>query len=169
MLPIVLDPSVLRIGVAGRGEGLSRRLKMLERAGVTPAVVFHTAPTAQDIATLRVLFVAGLDDATSEAVAKIARAAQVFVNVEDRPELCDFHVPAQVRRGDLVLTVSTGGRAPGLASALRQELEESFGPEWDARLDRLARQRLAWREEGLSPAEVSKRTRAVLDDEGWLA
>ncbi len=58
----------------------------------------------------------------------------MLVNVEDVLPLCDFHVPAVVRRGDLLLTASTGGAAPGLARALREWLAQNFGPEWTDRL-----------------------------------
>ncbi len=62
----------------------------------------------------------------SARLAQLARDAGVLVNVEDVPDLCDFHVPAAVRRGDLLLTVSTGGRAPGLSRILREWLETPF-------------------------------------------
>jgi precorrin-2 dehydrogenase/sirohydrochlorin ferrochelatase len=51
---------------------------------------------------------------------------------------------------------------------LRELLEEQFGPEWDARLEQLARLRAAWRSEGANPDEVSKRTRAYLKGQDWL-
>lgn len=169
MLPIVLDPSVLRIGVAGTGEGLRRRLSLLAAAGIEPSAIFDTTlPASADIASLNVLFVAGLGDEEARKLAAIARAAHVLVNVEDVPPLCDFHVPAQVRRGDLLFTVSTGGRSPGLSRALREDLERRFGPEWDARLAEIAEKREAWRAEGLAPGEVSERTRALIAGKDWL-
>ena len=120
------------------------------------------------MARLSVLFVAGLDPETSRQLAETARAAGVLVNVEDQPDLCDFHVPASVRRGDLLLTVSTGGQSPGLARLLREELEERFGPEWSARVEELARSRSAWRQSGIDPGSVSARTRALVREKGWL-
>ncbi len=60
-----------------------------------------------------------------------ARSGGVLVNVVDDPDHCDFAAPAVVRRGDLVIAVSTGGRSPALASRLRRMLEERFGPEWE--------------------------------------
>ena len=74
----------------------------------------------------------------SARLVQLARDAGVPVNVEDVPELCDFHVPATVRRGDLLLTISTGGRAPGLSRILREWLEDRFDEQWTARLDDLA-------------------------------
>jgi precorrin-2 dehydrogenase/sirohydrochlorin ferrochelatase len=95
--------------------------------------------------------------------------AGVIVNVEDVPSLCDFHVPAQVRRGDLLLTVSTGGRAPGVSRVLREDLQRRFGPEWADRLDEVAALRAQWRAEGMSPKLVSQHTQALLSERGWAA
>ncbi len=91
------------------------------------------------------------------------------MNVEDVPELCDFHVPAIVRRGGLTLTVSTGGRAPGLAKRLREWLQNRFGPEWDEHLETLGDARADWRAGGLPPDQVSQRTRDFIDRKGWLS
>src|SRR5882672_10387965 len=155
MLPIILDGSNLSIGIAGVGDRLARRLAMLAAAGITDPVVYSDAlPQPDQIARLHILFIAGLDDARSRELAGAAHLAGVIVNVEDAPSLCDFHVPAQVRRGDLLLTVSTGGRAPGLSHALREDLQRRFGPEWSDRLDEVADLRTQWRAEGLSPKLV---------------
>lgn len=54
----------------------------------------------------------------------------VFLNIADEPSRCDFHVPAQVRRGELLLTVSTGGASPALARLIREQLEEQFDCEY---------------------------------------
>lgn len=165
MLPIVLDPSKLRAGVVGEGAAADRRQSTLTDGGMAPRRVAHHI----DVASLDVLFVAGLERAAAEAWAKAARALGVLVNVEDVPELCDFHVPAIVRRGDLLLTISTNGRAPGLARAVRAALEKLFGREWGARTDEVARLRERWRGEGVAPPDVSARIDAHVAEQRWLA
>ena len=161
LLPIILNEVKIRVGVAGRGDSLQRRLNMLSAAGFdSPRVV--TAALPGKLGGLAVLFVAGLDATESGKFADAARAASVLVNVEDQPDLCDFHVPAQLRRGDLLLAVSTSGRAPGLARILREHLETLFGPEWVGIVEAVANARQEWRDEGLSPDEVSRRTRAMV-------
>src|SRR5215211_5851284 len=65
-----------------------------------------------------------------DAIAADARAAGVLVNVMDDVPNCDFAAPAIVRRGDLLIAIGTGGRAPALAGRLRAELADRFGPEW---------------------------------------
>jgi precorrin-2 dehydrogenase/sirohydrochlorin ferrochelatase len=83
--------------------------------------------------------------------------------------LCDFHNPSQVRRGDLLLTVSTGGKSPGLAARIRAQLAQMFGPEWAERLDQIGRKRTAWRREPRSLDELARLTNAAIDANGWLA
>jgi precorrin-2 dehydrogenase/sirohydrochlorin ferrochelatase len=168
MLPITLDPKAVRVGLAGTGEGHERKRALLVKAGVNPTAVSTGASLRSDLSGLNILFVAGLD-AASAAVAQEARAAGILVNVEDQPELCDFHVPALVRRGELLLTVSTGGKSPGLSRALREELERLFGPEWDERLDEIGRLRESWRSQGIGPEAVARRTRDHLAARGWLS
>jgi precorrin-2 dehydrogenase/sirohydrochlorin ferrochelatase len=164
VLPIAIDPTVLHIGLAGAGEGLARRRATLAQGGVVPVPV----PLDGSLAGLHLLFVAGLERSPAAALAARARAASILVNVEDVPELCDFHMPAVVRRGDLALTVSTSGKAPGLARLLREWLERAVGTEWQDRLERLAVMRAGWRSDGLGPSEVSRRIRELVVREGWL-
>src|SRR5262249_59751303 len=110
MLPIVLSSVALKVVVAGKGEGLKRRLTLLKESAVSPTAVFDdTIPAADELAGVHLVFVAGLDEHLSSALAKLARARGALVNVEDQPALCDFHVPASVRRGDLIITASTRG------------------------------------------------------------
>lgn len=168
MLPIVFDPASVAVGLAGAGEAFARRQAMLKRAAVNPVSIAPDAPGSA-VSALSLLFVAGLEREPSARLVQLARDAGVPVNVEDVPELCDFHVPATVRRGDLLLTISTGGRAPSLSRILREWLEDRFDEQWTARLDDLGSARALWREDGLSPLEVSQKTRDLVARKGWLS
>jgi precorrin-2 dehydrogenase/sirohydrochlorin ferrochelatase len=68
--------------------------------------------------------------AVDSAVAEAARRHRALVNVVDRPALCDFIVPSVLRRGELQIAVSTGGRSPALAREIRREIEGIFGSEY---------------------------------------
>jgi precorrin-2 dehydrogenase/sirohydrochlorin ferrochelatase len=167
MLPIVLTPHTLKAGLAGDGPARDRRAALLAEAGVEVRLLPVPVPDAL-LAGLQVLFVAGMPEGEARDLAARARQAGVLVNVEDVLPLCDFHVPAVVRRGDLLITVSTGGQVPGLARALRESLAEEFGPEWTVRLKELGLARARWRAEGLSPAQVSHNVREMIAAMGWL-
>jgi uroporphyrin-III C-methyltransferase/precorrin-2 dehydrogenase/sirohydrochlorin ferrochelatase/precorrin-2 dehydrogenase/sirohydrochlorin ferrochelatase len=58
-----------------------------------------------------------------------ASALGILVNVVDDPLRCSFIAPSVLRRGDLTIAISTGGKAPALAVRLRERLEQEVGPE----------------------------------------
>ena len=66
----------------------------------------------------------------NESVAGEARQRNMLVNVVDVPDLCNFFVNSQVRRGDLAISISTSGASPALAKRIRKELEEQYGDEY---------------------------------------
>ncbi|MDA8096586.1 MAG: bifunctional precorrin-2 dehydrogenase/sirohydrochlorin ferrochelatase [Desulforudis sp.] len=68
------------------------------------------------------------DPAVNREVARDCTARQILINSVDDPENCTFYVPATVRRGDLVIAISTGGQSPMLARKIRQRLERLYGP-----------------------------------------
>ena len=52
-----------------------------------------------------------------------AKGAGAWVNVADRPQFCDFIMPAIVDRDPLVIAISTGGASPILGRMLKARLE----------------------------------------------
>lgn len=68
------------------------------------------------------------EEEVNRAVSHEARQRNMLVNVVDVPELCNFFVPAVCQRGDLQIAVSTSGRAPALARAIRRRLEKLIPP-----------------------------------------
>ena len=72
----------------------------------------------------RILVIAATDSPeVNRAVSTACRKRGIPVNVVDVPELCTFIVPSILRRGPVVVAVSTGGQSPSLAKALRRRLE----------------------------------------------
>ena len=167
MLPLVFNPHTVKVGLAGQGEALARRAALLAEAGVEARLLSADVSDAV-LAPLQLLFVAGLPEGEARHLAARARGLGVLVNVEDVLPLCDFHVPAIVRRGELLITASTGGAVPGLARRLREWLADSFGPEWTGRLSDLSTARARWRSAGFSPSEVSQKVRDLIEEKGWL-
>lgn len=98
----------------------------------------------------RLVMTATDDRAVNQLVHDDADAAGVWVNSADDPERCTFTLPAIVRRGPLLVTVSTGGHSPAVSSWLRNRLEAEFGPEYEALVALLAEARADIRAEGRS-------------------
>src|SRR5262245_30096570 len=85
---------------------------------------------AGDCAGAALVFSATDDESVSRAVFDEATAVGALVNTADKPVLCDFLMPAVVRRGDIAVAVSTGGTSPGLAAQLRDKIATLIGPEY---------------------------------------
>ena len=52
------------------------------------------------------------------------KAKNKLVNVVDNIEISNFTVPSYIKRGDLLISVSTGGKSPSLSSKIKKEIEE---------------------------------------------
>jgi len=87
---------------------------------------------------------------TNATVYEDGEAAGVWVNSADDPDHCSATLPAILRRGSLMVTVSTGGRSPAVASWLKARLAAEIGPEYEALVDLLAAEREAVRADGRS-------------------
>lgn len=113
-LPLFVKLAGRSVILLGEGEAAEAKRRLLERAG---------AVIGDEGADARIAIVA-LDEETSalEAVARL-KARGILVNAVDRPDLCDFTLPAIVDRDPVLVAIGTGGVSAGLAAALRQRLE----------------------------------------------
>lgn len=73
------------------------------------------------------LAVAERDAPRLDAIEAEAQRLEVPLNVVDDTPRCSFLMPSIVRRGDLAVAISTGGKAPALAVRLRQALARELG------------------------------------------
>ena len=149
MFPLMLDLRGRPCLLVGAGQVAHRKLLSLLSEGARVTVVAPTAiePVARlaaegacrlvrrpfaeaDVDGRQLVFAATNDRRVDEQVAAAARARGIWINVADVPELCDFHLPSVVRRGDLLLGIGSGGGAPFAVRRLRQLLERRFAPAW---------------------------------------
>lgn len=70
------------------------------------------------------------DRRINNLVSRYCQKNRILVNVVDSPDECNFTLPSEVRRGNLLITVSTGGASPALAKKIRKGLEKNFGKEY---------------------------------------
>lgn len=110
-LPLFVKLAGRPVILIGDGEAAEAKRRLLERAGAR--IVSEEEEAALAIVAL---------DAPEAAVERL-RARGVLVNAVDRPELCDFTLPAIVDRDPVLVAVGTGGASAGLAAALRQRIE----------------------------------------------
>lgn len=143
--PICLDLSGKVCIVIGGGQVAERKIRSLLECGAIITVVSPelTAGIASLVAGGSInllqrpyqdgdlqgsfLTIAATDDPqVQQAVQAEAERHHLLLNVADVPERCNFILPATLRRGELTISVSTGGMSPALARQIRQELEERF-------------------------------------------
>ena len=163
-----------RVVVVGGGRIAARKIEPLLEAGalvevVSPEVgtevrawadagrlVLHErALRAGDLEGAWLALTATDDPAVNTAVHAAGEAGRVWVNSADDPANCSFTLMSVIRRGDLVVSLGTGGRSPALAAQLRRRLEEEIGPEYETLLDLLADAREELRGAGRSTEDAN--------------
>lgn len=168
--PAYLDLRGRRCAVFGGGELAAQKVDGLRSAGAKVTVIAETfsadlerlglageidlqrrAYRPGDLSEIDLAIDASEDEMLGLAISDEARETRTWLNVVDRPSLCDFIAPAIVRRGDLTIAISTGGASPALARRIRQDLERVYGDEYGAALKvmRAIRDRLR---DGATPA-----------------
>jgi siroheme synthase-like protein len=94
------------------------------------------------------------DPGVNHAVFEAGEARGVWVNAADDPDNCSFTLMSVIRRGDLVVTVGTGGRTPALATWLKERITAEIGPEYETLVELLADAREAMQADGRSTEDA---------------
>jgi siroheme synthase-like protein len=181
--PAFLDLVRKRVVVVGGGEIATGKVLGLLPCGPEPVVVIAPEVSQEirdeaaagrlewcqrpyqvgDLAGADYAFAATDDRTLNAQVAAEARCLRVPVLAVDDVPNCDFIAPSVVRRGNLIVAASTGGRSPAFARWLRERLECLLPRHWGDLLEVAgeARERLA-ADRARIPAE---RWQASLDEE----
>jgi precorrin-2 dehydrogenase/sirohydrochlorin ferrochelatase len=172
LYPVDLVVDGRRCVVVGGGEVAARKVEGLVAAGADVVVI---APDIGGrIRSLGVhlverpyragdldgawLAIAATDDlAVNRAIRADADRVRVWVNAVDDPSACSFTLPAVVRQGPVMVTVSTAGHSPALASWIRGQLAAQLGPEVGVLAEWLSEAREELKAAGRSTEDVDWR------------
>ncbi|MEW6665574.1 MAG: bifunctional precorrin-2 dehydrogenase/sirohydrochlorin ferrochelatase [Thermodesulfobacteriota bacterium] len=182
--PIFLDLRGKKVLVVGGGSVAERKIDTLLDFGGTVCVVarrltpvlagyvdegkirFEGEEFKESHLNDAFLVIAATDDPLlNRRVSRFSRERGILVNAVDQPGDCTFIVPSTLRRGDLVVAVSTSGKSPALARRLRERLEETFGKEYETLLDVLGKIREEVLSKGLSQEENGRILRRLVDSD----
>ena len=119
-----------------------------------PVTLVERVYAAGDVDAFRLVITATGNTPVDQQIFDECEAKGIWINSADDPDRCAFTLPAALRRGDLMVTVSTGGASPALASWLRSHLELSIVPEFEEVVSRLAIERARIHAEGESTENV---------------
>ena len=95
-----------------------------------------------------------------------AQARKILVNVVNSSG-GNFNVPSRIRRGDFLLTISTGANSPAFAKFVRQMLEAELGENFGAALEIISRARREVKQLLPNQSAREKFWREVLTVEIW--
>lgn len=151
LVPVALALDRVPCLVVGAGRVAERKIAALLGAGARVRVV---APTATPrirawarggrlgwtrgiyrrsrLGNARIVLACASDAAVNRTAASDARRSGALVTVVDDPSACTLIWPAVLRRGTLVVAVSTEGGNPAAARAVRDRLRDVLGPEYAA-------------------------------------
>jgi len=180
-LPVHLDLGDLPIVAIGGGRVAERRVLHLLRSGarvrlVAPAVTPRLRALARrgrivwrprgyrpgDLRGARLVIAATDAPRVNAAVAREARLRGQFVNLADDAAGCSLIFPAVLRRGPLVIAVTTSGECPALARRIRDDLVRRYGSEHGRYVKLVGGLRRRILSEAGSPAERERRCRRLL-------
>ena len=156
--PINLDIKNKSCVVVGGGEVAFRKIRDLLSAGANVKVIAPEICAGVEelfqrgkISLLRknfspdmlgdeiILIAATNNPEVNRQAAESAQSKKILVNVVDGGG--NFNVPSKIRRGDLLLTISTGGKSPAFSKFIREMLETELGKNFGAGLEIISARR----------------------------
>ena len=147
--PMSVDLTEKTVFLVGNGRQTGEKKEKLRPFGAQ-LWEFPTLTAAELVEAPAFVVVGDLEYAEKARISALCRERSIPVNVVDVPELCSFFFPAMTVRGELTVSVSTGGRSPAAAASLRRRLEAQLPDNTEEILDWLGENRRRFREMGIA-------------------
>jgi precorrin-2 dehydrogenase/sirohydrochlorin ferrochelatase len=137
----------------------------LERLAAEKAIALKKrAYRSSDVENMFLVIGATDDEALNREINADAERNNLLCNIADRPQICNFILPAIVKRGDFVMAISTSGKSPAFAKHIRQRLEQDFGSEYGDLLDLMGAIRSRLLAEAHAPEEHKPLFERLIDE-----
>lgn len=158
--PIMLDLTNKQVVIIGGGRIAYRKIIGLLQAGakitvispeinqnieelfIAERITWHKKEFEQADLDIAFIVIAATDNPLVNNQVALSVGVHQLVNVVDDQSLSNFHVPAKLTRGNLTISVATGGASPTLAKVIRDELAEVYDDSYKDYLVFLAKSRL---------------------------
>lgn len=154
LYPINLDLNNIKITVIGGGEVSYRKCKNFLDFGKTVRVVspefiykfeliknnvelIYDIYNEEYIKDSFIVVAATNNKEINKNIGIYCRSCGKLVNVVDNIELSNYTVPSYIKRGDLLISISTGGKSPSLSSKIKKELEEKYDDSYEEYINTL--------------------------------
>jgi len=146
--PIYVNLKGKKVLVIGGGAVAQRKIRNLNNAGacivcvsqeVKPAIrsmkkvtLINERFRVAHVRTIKPFMIINAtgDRSIDTVVRKVVEQGNILYNSVDTPDACNFIVPALYKEKDLLIAVSTQGKAPFMAAFIRDALSHMIKPEW---------------------------------------
>jgi precorrin-2 dehydrogenase / sirohydrochlorin ferrochelatase len=153
MYPIHVDLSSKEVVVAGGGPVAYRKIRdLLKEKAIITVISIDAVKEIQELHEQKSLtwisrevkskdfkkaFLIVAATNSSEVNAEIAANVNEnqLINVADQPQIGNFIIPSVVKRGKLVLSVSTSGASPSLSILIKKELQLKYSKDYESYLE----------------------------------
>lgn len=154
MFPIMIDLAREKVVLAGGGPIAAHKAQNLLRFGICPHIVspeFH--PVLEQLAAEKkvvlhrkqvewldlqdafLIMLVTSDRAVNDNMARLAVQHGKLVVHAEQNDLGNAQIPAVLKKGKLLISVSTSGASPTLSTRIRNELEQQFDDRYEDYLD----------------------------------
>lgn len=147
--PVFLNVNKKNCLVVGGGSVAYRKIIQLVKAGARVKVVAPQTITSierlkekhriklikrvykpSDLNGIFLVYAATNDSEVNRKVFQDAHARSIITNVVDTPAYCDFIMPAIVRKGNIVIAISTQGLAPYATALVKRRINKILSPDY---------------------------------------
>lgn len=185
LYPLNLDIENKSCAVIGGGEVALRKIRGLLAAGAVVKVIapeicagveelflrgeifWHRENFSEELLGDEIILIAATNNPeVNQQVARAAKARKILVNVVEGAG-GNFNVPSSIRRGELLLTISTGANSPAFSKFIRQMLEAELGKNFGAGLEKISARRREVKQLLPNTKAREKFWRQILTQETW--
>lgn len=177
--PLFVSLEGLPCLVIGGGKVAFRKIKTIQEYGAEVTVVspefcaeiernpglklIRRKFEEKDLKDIKIVFAASSDADCNAEAARLCRDKKILINVADVADECDFFFPALVKRGEVVVGVSTGGKSPAIAAGVRKEIDRVLPEDLGAFTEEIGRLRKEIKDKGDSTEGNMKYLKKVED------
>ncbi|MFT9849090.1 precorrin-2 dehydrogenase/sirohydrochlorin ferrochelatase family protein [Aneurinibacillus sp. REN35] len=181
--PVMLQVNGMRAVIVGGGQVAERKTLVLLEAGASVLIVSPKLTDRlhawveegrvswraklfdpQDLQNAFLIFAATNQSDVNLRVYEAMKPGQL-ITIADRPDISSFSNPAHVRRGKLLLTVSTDGASPGLSRKIACELADTYDEAYEMYVEFLSEARQIIQQHTQSLAQRRRMLKALLADD----
>lgn len=101
---------------------------LIELAAKNKIKIIKKSYSKEYLKNIKIVFCTTDNEKINKAVYNDCTANGILINVADKPSLCDFILPANLKRGDLTISVSSQGKAPFYAKEIKNKLDDLIPP-----------------------------------------